>query len=111
MTHIVERGLLQTATLWAVTPNGYGGSTFSAPVPIQCRWEDRTEKFVGPIDRQERVSKSIVYTDRNLNVGDYLFLGESAAADPSLVIGASKVERFDKIPDLRTLLVLRKAYL
>jgi hypothetical protein len=111
MTHIAERGLLQDATAWVVAPDGAGGDTFSAPVAVKCRWEDRAEKFVGPLDRDEHISMAVVYVDRNLAVGDYLFQGVSVAANPSLVAGAYKIRRFDKTPDLRNLLVLRKAYL
>lgn len=111
MSHIVDRALIQDATLWPVAPDSYGGDTFGAPVPVKCRWEDRTDKFFSQLDQNEQVSRSVVHISQNANVGDYLFSGVSVAADPTTISGAYKIRRFDKIPNLRNLLMLRKAYL
>jgi len=111
MSNIADRALIQDATLWTVSPDNFGGDTFGSPVPVKCRWEDRNEKFTSPTDPSEQVSRSIVFLDRNANVGDYLFLGTSVASDPSVVVGAFKIRRFDKCPNLRNLLIVKKAYL
>jgi hypothetical protein len=111
MSHVADRMLLQDATLWSVTPDGYGGDVFGAPVACKCRWEDRTEKFMSPLDRVEQVSRSIVYLDRRAAVGDYLYGGTSADDDPTQITGAYKIRRFDVVPNLRNLQVIRKAYL
>lgn len=111
MTHIADRALLQDATTWPVTPDEFGGDNFGAPIPIKVRWSDRTEKFISSLDQNEHISSSIVHTDRTLAVGDYIYLGTTIQADPSTVVGAYKIRRFDNIPDIRTLLVTRKAYL
>lgn len=103
--------MVQDATSWVSTPDGYGGHTFGSPTPIKCRWEDRTERFMSMLDRKEIVSNSIVYIDRNLKVGDYLFEGTTVGADPTVISGAQQIKRFDKTPNLRNLLLVRKAYL
>jgi hypothetical protein len=99
------------ATLWTATPNGFGGDDYSAAIPIKCRWVDRNEQYMSTLDKNEQISRAIVYLDRNVKVGDWLYNGVSTDADPSLLETAYKVRRFDKIPDLRNLLVLRKAFL
>lgn len=104
MVSIVNRGLKQQATWWATTPNGTGGDNFASPVVISCRWEDRQEIFVGQIDRREQLSKAKVFTDRAVSVGDYLALGDqSATPNPTVLVDADKVKRFEKFPDLRSL--------
>lgn len=109
--NILSKGLKQDATWWASTSDAFGGFTFGAPVSVKVRWEDRNEVFVGPLDKSERVSAAVVYLDRDVGLFDYLYLGVSVASDPTAVAGARKVERFDKIPDLRNLQVMRKAFL
>lgn len=82
------------------------------PVLLSVRWEDRQEKFSSSVNRQELVSNAVVYLDRDVSVGDYLALGNQLTQnDPSVVPGASKIERFDKMPDLRNLDSVRRAIL
>lgn len=111
MVHIVTQGLKQDATWWAASPDGYGGDTFSGPVAVKCRWEDRKEVYYGQLDRRELVSNSVVFLDRDVSVGDWLYLGTTDASDPSLIAGAFKIQRFDKVPDLRNLNAMRRAVL
>lgn len=104
MVAITTRGLKQIATWWAVSPDGTGGDLFDAPVLIACRWEDRQETYIGQIDRREHVSKSIVYIDREIAVGDYLALGDQmATADPTSLAAADKAQRQQLFPDLRNI--------
>jgi hypothetical protein len=72
------------------------------------RWEDRTELF---IDRtgNEAIAKSIVYTNVDLEVGDYLALGTSTEASPVTLTSASEVRDFRKIPDLKNNFFERRA--
>lgn len=111
MSHIVNRGLKQDATLWTVTSNRSGGDAFSVPIPVKVRWTDVSERYIGSLDRQEHVSSSVVHLDRSARVGDYLVLGTSTALDPTLVQGAAKIQRMDKTPNLRNLLLNYKAFL
>jgi len=111
MSHIANRGLLEDATLWVVSPNESGGDIFGPPIAVKCRWEDKTEQYFSTLDRTEHVSNSVVYLDRSASVGDYLFQGVSIDLDPTEVVGAARIHRFDKVPNLRNLLITRKAYL
>lgn len=110
-----ERNLRQTATWWATTPDGFGGDTFAAPIAIKCRWEDRNEvipELAGLPATKEKISKAIVYVDRDMVIGDYLGLGDlTASANPTLVTGPLKVQAFNKVTDLRNVSVLRRAKL
>ncbi len=112
MVSIVNRGLKQFATHWAVSPNGTGGDLFAQPVLLRCRWENRQETFVGQLDRKEQVSKSVVLTDRPVAVGDYLAYGDLLTVlDPTLESTADKVKRFQTFPDLRNLEAQHKSLL
>jgi len=111
MVHVVTRGLKQDATWWAVTPDGYGGDTFGPAIAVKVRWEDRKEVYYGQLDRRELISNAVVFVDRDVATGDWLYLGTTDAGDPSLFAGAFKVQRFDKIPDLRNLNPMRRAVL
>lgn len=106
-----RKHLRQTATWWNSTPDNFGGHTYAAPVEILCRWEDRSERFESPLDRQEHISRAVVFLDRDIGVDDYLFLGVSGVANPTTVAGAFKVRGFAKIPNLRNLDMERRAYL
>jgi hypothetical protein len=108
---VASRALNQDATLWAASPSGYGGDAFTAPTLVKCRWEARHETFVGILDRREIISNAVVFIDRDVEVGDYLAEGDQTAqADPT-TITAFKVQRFDRLTDLRSLTTLRRAVL
>jgi len=96
----LTRNLLQTATLWTRdSVDSYGDPTFSAPVSILVRWEQKTELFVN-VRGEEKRSNSVVFLDRDVAVGDFLLLGTSTAADPTSVQNAQQVQDFRKIPSL-----------
>lgn len=103
--------LNQDATWWSVTPNGYGGDKFALPVAIKCRWEERQEVYTSAVDRTELTSNAVIYVGRDVAVGDYLLLGTSIVTDPSSLQTAFKIQRFDKVPDLRSLETLRRVVL
>lgn len=111
MSHVSDRARRQDATLWTTSPNGSGGDVFGPPQAIKVRWEERSERFISQLDQNERVSQSVVYLGQTAAVGDYLYLGTSAAVDPTVVTGAYKIQRFDATPSLRLLNMVRKAYL
>jgi len=96
----LTRNLKQTATWWARSSvDSYGDPTFAAPVQIPVRWEQRTELFVNARGEEKR-SNSIVYLDRDISIGDFLYLGTSTATDPTSVLGAQQVQDFRKVPSL-----------
>lgn len=99
--------LNQVVTIWRATPDGLGGYIFAAPITANCRWEDNTVLL--PTSNTE-VSKATVYLDVDVNVEDYVQLGTHIALDP-VSVGALQVRAFKKVPDLRTMNSLRKAWL
>lgn len=94
----------QICTYWgAPVQDGYGGWTFSDPVLLKCRWEASTEKFMNQ-QGQEQVSRAIVWTYDELDVGGYLIEGDATATeDPTALDDALVIARVDEIPDLRGL--------
>ena len=104
------RDLRQDVTHWTTTPDGFGGFTFGVPTALKGRWEDKATLF-RDTKGEEVTSESVVYLDTDVVVGDYLFLGVSAAADPTTVAGARQIRQFFKTPDLRVLDHERKAFL
>lgn len=104
-------GLNQECTHWAVTgTDGYNRPTFSAPVVIRCRWEDRVEKIQND-EGVEVVSRSRIFVADDLSTGDYLFLGSSSHPDPREVPGAFRIVAWRKTPGLMAEDFERKAYL
>lgn len=108
----LRRKLNDTATTWSVTSDGFGGFTFGSPVTIRCRWEDKSELFRDPTG-DEVVSNAVVFLESDVVVGDYLYHGTSTEADPVAAHGslAQRIKQFNKIPDLRSVEQLRKAFL
>jgi hypothetical protein len=104
------RTLTETATHWSATPDGYGGYTFGTPETIKCRWEHRMEIIRLP-NNEEKVVNAVVHLASDVVEGDYLYLGESTEADPTTLVGASRVMRFARITALCSLRVSRTAYL
>lgn len=108
----INRKLKETATWWAITPDGYGGETFAAPVKIACKWENALELKAGKEATKEIISRAAVYTDRDVSVGDYLCQGDQTAHnDPTVIAGPFKITVFDRITDLRGVQTLRRAIL
>lgn len=105
------RGLKQLATYWAATTNdGFGGTSFAAPVPVLVRWQDKAELFQDA-EGQEVTSSAVVYVAEPLALEGYLFLGESVVADPRSVVGAKKIRQRGASPNLRATEVLNKVWL
>lgn len=105
--------LMEDITWWSVTAgDGYGGDAVASPVLIKGRWEDRQEKYIGQIDRRELISNAIIFTDRDVAVGDYLCRGDQVAqVNPTLVGGAYKIQQFRRVSDLRNVEYVRRAVL
>ena len=89
-------------TRWTTTPDGYGGVTFGTPIVLNGRWEDKNIQFRTP-KGTEATSDAIVYLNNDVDLDDYLFLGDSDVADPTTLSGAKEVRKFNKTPDLRAL--------
>ena len=94
----ITANLRQKCTIWGVTPSGFGGYTYSSPVITNCRWEDKQELFIDK-NGSEATSQSIIYTDIDVALESYIYLGESnSTAPPS---SAKEVKSFRKTPNLR----------
>ncbi len=118
----VSQTLKQTAVYWAPSSqDGYGGETFADPVELSpdnnngCRWEKKQQLFIDSVG-EEKMSESVVYLNQNVELGGYLFLGglddlDSTVIAPEDVAGSKKIQQFDKIPDLKAIGYLRRAWL
>lgn len=96
-------------THWPITgSNGFGGFTFGVPTLLEGRWEEKTVKFMAA-SGEELTSKSIAYVEVDIDVGDYLALGDhTLTADPTTIDTAFRCESFQKVTDLRAVETVRK---
>ena len=106
----MTKKFFQDVTHWIAAPSGFGGDTFSTPVTIEGRWEERAELFRTP-EGEESVSNAIAYLASDVSLGDYLFLGISIVADPTTLAETFQVRQFHKTPDLRRLSFERRAFM
>jgi hypothetical protein len=106
----------QAAVYWApAAADDFGVAGAVTPVDIACRWEDTAEQFLDD-ENTVQVSRSKVYTDRDIVPGGYLLLGTVAgladpAAHPRTIQGAFIVHQFSKLPNLKASQFLRTAML
>jgi hypothetical protein len=112
MSHVATRALIDDVTIWtAGVPDGFGGRSIGVRAVGKCRWEDRNETFINVQNQQEEISRAVVFLDRDVQPGDWIYHGVSAAADPATVPTAYQVRRFDKVPNRRNLLAVRKVFI
>jgi len=102
----LTRNLNQTVVYWGTpSPDGFGGNTFATYVEINGRWEDSSEKFINP-EGEEVVSKAMIFLDQDVDIGGWLYLGDtddisSANQDsPENVDGAYEIRAFMKTPNI-----------
>lgn len=111
---MTQRHLNQTLTYWppaaAGATNIYGKPASGSPVQYSCRWEDRSEQIQGK-GGEQFVSKSRVFLNEQVEIDGYVYLGTSAASDPSLVDGAQEIQQVARQPDLRNIRSLTVLYL
>jgi len=101
----------QVATLWEIVGrDDYGQPLLSAPVQIKCRWQGGGGEYVTG-DGTPFVAAALVFPDRVVSVGAYLWLGAigTAPADPLTTDGVVKVRVFQAIPNLKNKETLYKA--
>ena len=119
---LITRMLKQTCVWWplassesgGVAKGAYGETLFSDPLEINCRWEDKSEEFLNDKD-EIQISNAVVYVDRDVKKGGVLMLGElTDITDEDRPLGnlnAWKIEKFEKLPNLRVTEYLRTVYL
>jgi hypothetical protein len=112
---IITKMRKQDAVYWARDgADGYGQPQYAPPAAVRCRWDDTAEQLIDPTTGAVFVSQSRVYVDRDMQPGDWLWLGLLAdvpvATDP-VASGGYEVKRFDKIPNLKASEFLRIAIL
>ncbi len=79
--------------------NGLGGFTFDDPVLIEARWEQRVEETFD--DRGVVfVSQANAFVKQDLDLGGYLYNGNSLIEDPTTVEGAYKIRAFRKVSNM-----------
>lgn len=95
----------QTLTYWH--PNGstnlYGSPSFSKPVWLDCRWEDKVELFRDKEGQEVNSRSKIFMLNMDIDLNGYLFLGRTSEVDPKVVEGAYEIRGVTRIPDLRGL--------
>lgn len=105
------RAFNQDATYWA--PAGrdkYGKQTFTAPVTKKVRWEDKQEEIVDKVGEQ-KLSKSRVFLQEDIDIDGYLFRGVSAASTPLGLANALEIQGVGRTPNLKANKQLYVAYL
>ena len=113
----LAKNLKQTAVYWGnPQSDGSGGHTYDDPVEIDVRWQHKQELYVDT-NGQEVKSAAIVYTDQDIDMDGYLFLGSLAdlssaeEGDPQTVDDAYRVGAFSKTPNLKATAFGRKVWL
>ena len=119
---IITRMLKQTAVYWTLAASESAGEDWddagqpqwATPTEIECRWEDSQVEFVGK-DGTRLLSRSVVYVDRDVDIGGVLMLGEltDITEDENVLEndGAWEIRGFSKVPTLKATEFLRTAYL
>lgn len=108
--------LNQIAVYWG-TPvaDGYGGYTYASPVEIAVRWEGNQELFINDQGQQE-LSMAVVYSNQDMDINSYLYLGEeseldSSHDDPEIIDGAYRIKMYAKSVNVSGTQYLRKVWL
>jgi len=89
----------ELATYWTQgSLDRYGNPTWNGPNTTKVRWEDRSELFIST-DGKRETSRSRVYMEPNLDIGDYITRGENSDSEsPS---EADVVKQFQEVRNVR----------
>lgn len=110
---MIGGGYSQTATYWAPAGESLYGAqnSFSTPVPMKVRWEDRQEQAVKG-DGTTFITKAVVFVPEPVKIGGYLILGDyTEVTDPSMLSDAHEIITIITVPDLRNVATERRALL
>ena len=92
-----------TATYWASSGSldAYGNHSTYTSQSIEVRWEDKTEFYVLGDVGQELRSSAVVYTETEIEVNGWLYLGQSSETSPKSQTGAKQVMKVNKMKSLK----------
>ena len=91
----------QKVTYWgSPIPDGIGGWIFNEPTVIKCRWEQKAIQFTDTTG-ETQVSRAVIYTQFEPDLGGYLYLGESVEENPEVLDSAYKIRQIMNIPNMR----------
>ncbi len=106
-----NRNMPQAATYWGPpVRDAFGVPVFPASAPIGVRWEDKSVLF-RDAQGQEVTSEAVVYTNQQVQIGGYLFLGTSTQVDPRTESTAAAIRGIGRTVNLRASKRLNKAML
>lgn len=105
---------LRSAESGGLDYDDYGQPQHTDPIEIKCRWEVVAVEYIDP-KGTTRTSKSVVYVDRDVDVGGMLFHGELSEVtepdSPREQEGAWEIMQFAKLPKLNYSKNLRTCFL
>ena len=92
-----------TATYWVGSGglDAYGNYSTYTSQSISVRWEDRNELYVTDNVGQEQRSDGVVYTETEIEVNGWLYLGQSSETSPKSQAGAKQVMKVNKMKSLK----------
>lgn len=94
--------LKQEITYWAkATLNDHNEPTFGTPTLLRGRWEDRSNLIRLP-SGQEIMSKSIVWTESEVEIGGYLAQGDLTSESNPIAAAGVEIKDVAQVPSLRT---------
>lgn len=78
----------------------HGQGVYADPVEIKCRWEEKMVEFR---DRTgaTRISQAVVLVDRDMSVGDLLWLGAIADAPVAPTTTTYEILNYGKVPEVK----------
>jgi len=98
----------QQLTYWApLSKNQYNETTFSAPVTVICRWQDKAVLFRNS-DGQEVISSAVIYPVQPLELKGYVKKGVHADLEPLGLAGAFEIRWSGDSPNLSGTITLNK---
>jgi len=92
-----------TATYWVSSGglDAYGNYSTYTSQSIDVRWEDKTELYVTDDVGQELRSSAVVYSETEIEVNGWLYLGQSSETSPKSQTGAKQVMKVNKTKSLK----------
>ena len=111
---VLKRMMKQKAVYWAAPVNdGYGGFAYDVPVEIDCRWEEKQEKFTD-INGEDHLSQAVIYVNSDVIIGGQLslmLLADLSSSSMPEDNDGFEIKAFSKVPGLKADSFLRKIWL